>query len=377
MQSFQLFARISMDSNAKTGIAVIGYGYWSPKLIRNINAHSGWELRAICEKALSRHERIAEENPGIDIHQHYRDVFARKDITAVVIATIPSSHFRIALQALEAGKHVLVEKPLSLRPYEADLLVATARRHRVTLMVDHTYLYSPAIQKAKEYIRSGALGNVLSFSTTRVNLGIFQRDTNVVWDLAPHDLSILMYLFAERPYAVSAIGSKTIAYPAQQRSQESIAQIMLFYKAFTAHIEVSWMSPIKVRQIFITGENATVLYDQLAADPLVTFSKGVFPKSDASDSGPLFEYVSEPPVPLPIPQGSEDLATMLQDFYGAVTTGSEPISHAALGADVARALRAIEKSVRADGRKIPIRYRAVPTVILRMIRRYIKLRRKY
>ncbi|MDB5238026.1 MAG: oxidoreductase [Candidatus Kaiserbacteria bacterium] len=359
------------------GVAVIGYGYWSPKLIRNIIADPGFKLVAICEKDSSRHERIRGENPGAEVVQEYKELFARADIQAVIIATIPSSHFRIAKQALENGRHVLVEKPLTLDPIEAELLVRIAKEHKLTLMIDHTYLYAPAIRALREQVRSGTLGTIYSLESTRVNLGLFQRDTNVVWDLAPHDVSILLSLFDERPAYVSVVGSKTVVHPKQERAQASVAHIMLFYSTFVAHIDVSWISPVKIRQITVIGSERTALYDQLAPDQLTIMDQGVYPKQDGGESGPLFEYKTGESRTVELSQGGEDLASMLADFQSSVRTGAVPVSSATLGLDVVRILSAADRSLRSQGKKISIDFRSANRFMHAIRERYIRMRHSY
>ncbi len=359
------------------GVAVIGYGYWSPKLIRNIRANPGFRLAAICEKDEARHDRIREENAVVDVLREYQDAFARSDIHAVVVATIPSSHFRIAKQALESGKHVLVEKPMTLHPREAEILVKIARERSLTLMVDHTYLYAAAIGALRERIRTGELGTIYSLESTRVNLGLFQRDTNVLWDLAPHDVSILLSLFDERPTHVSVVGSKTVVHPKQERAQESVAHVMLFYAHFVAHIDVSWISPIKVRQITVIGSDRTALYDQLAKDPLIIFDQGVYPKHDGGESGPLFEYKTGAANAAELPQRGEDIGTMLEDFFSAMRGGHAPVSSAQLGLDVVRILHAADRSLISGGRKTSISYGESRALTLSLYNFYIRVRHGY
>lgn len=362
----------------KVRIAVVGYGYWSPKLIRNIRSNSIFELRLICEKDQARHSQIQTENPDVEVVQRYQDVFARKDINAVVIATVPSSHFRIAKQALDAGKHVLVEKPLTLTEMEGELLCQLARKRGLTLMVDHTYLYSPAIRKLRTTIQSGQLGSIYSIESARLNFGLFQRDANVVWDLAPHDFSILLFLFDEKPIYVSAIGSKTVVHPKQGQVQESIAHVTLYYASgLTVYVHVSWMSPVKVRQITIIGSEKMILFDQLAPSQLTIFNQNISPRQDCGESGPLFQYNLGAASMVDVPSGREDLAAMLDDFLTSVLSGSEPVSNAALGLDVVRILAAADRSLSAQGRKTRISYISRTLFSLGLYQAYLRWRHRY
>jgi predicted dehydrogenase len=341
----------------KTRIAIIGYGYWSPKLIRNIRNDPELELALICEKNLARHDAIRLAEPGIEVVQEYRHVFSRDDVDAVVIATVPSTHFRIAKQAIEAGKHVLIEKPMTLDVRDGELLVSLARSRSLVLMVDHTYLYSPAIRALRELIHSGELGTPKAIESTRINLGLFQRDTNVIWDLAPHDISVLLSLFLERPYAVSAVGAKTLIHPKQPKGEESVAYLTLRWKTFLAHIHVSWISPVKVRQLTVIGSERMARYDQLASDQLVVFDQGVYPNQEEGESGPLFMYKTGETRPVHVAQGGEDLAAMIADFRSAIRNGTTPISDACLGLDVVRVLAAADRSLRRGVRHERISYK--------------------
>lgn len=344
-----------MPANTPIGVAVVGYGYWSPKLIRNIASNPAFSLRAICEKDVARHASIREAHPDIAVCRHYRDAFGRPDVGAVVIATIPSSHYRIAKLALESGKHVLVEKPLTLTVEEGEVLVELARARRAALMVDHTFLYAPAVQRLAALVREGTLGSLYSIESTRANLGLFQRDTNVLWDLAPHDLSILLALTDERPSHVRALGSVTVVHPRQDRAQESDCHLILSYPSGTqAHVFVSWTSPVKVRRLVVVGSERMALYDLLDPEPLKVFDQGVYPVESDGESGPLFQYKTGPTTSVELPAGGEDLARMIEDFAHAIRTGAEPRSNARLGLEVVRILAAAQRSLERDGAKISL-----------------------
>lgn len=339
------------------GVAVVGYGYWSPKLIRNLDTVPGLVLRAICEKDESRHAMIAAAHPGVHVYRHYRDAFDDASIDAVIIATIPSSHYRIAKLALEKNLHVLVEKPLTLSTGQGEVLVDLARQRNRTLMIDHTYLYSPAIGKLGEIIRSGELGKIYSIDSIRTNLGLFQRDTNVVWDLAPHDFSILLLLTDERPTHVTAIGTKTVVHPKQVRSQESDAHIMLSYASgLSVHVHVSWISPVKTRTITVVGSERMAMYDQLADEQLAVFDQGVYANESEGESGPLFTYKTGETTNPEYEKEGEDLSRMLGDFAISMKTGSTPRASAALGLETVRLLCAVQESLEHEGRKVRVRY---------------------
>ncbi|MDR3546820.1 MAG: Gfo/Idh/MocA family oxidoreductase [Candidatus Pacebacteria bacterium] len=356
------------------GIAVIGYGYWSPKLIRNIQKNSQCVLKAICEKDTTRHARVKEDNPDVPIFEHYRDVFSLPDVDAVIIATIPSSHFRIAKQALAAWKHVLIEKPLTLRTLDAELLKYLANKKGLVLMVDHTYLYAPAMRAMKEAVSSGQLGNIISFQSNRQNLGLFQTDTNALWDLTPHDFAILSFLFDERPKYISAKGSRTLSY-GRYKDQESIVYLTLEYEHFIAHITVSWISPVKVRQIEVIGTKRTAFFDQLAEHQLTIMDQSVQLKESADH--PVFEYKTGETTKVSLEQGGEDIGRMIQDFIAAVTSGSVPDSNVSIGLDVVRMLSAAQESLDTGGRIKAVNYRTPDKLWLELYNRYVYWRHKY
>ncbi|HUO56399.1 MAG TPA: Gfo/Idh/MocA family oxidoreductase [Candidatus Paceibacterota bacterium] len=367
-----------MPDATPIGIAVIGYGYWSPKLIRNIKNDPGFSLIAICEKDRSRHAAIRAEQGNVTIEDEYRSIFARTDIDAVIVATIPSSHFRIAKLALEAGKHVLVEKPLTLSVAQGDMLLQLARRKHLTLMVDHTYLYSPAIRSLQSLVRDGTFGKIYSIESVRVNLGLFQRDSNVVWDLAPHDVSILLSLFDEKPYLVSVVGSKTVIHASLTHGQESVAHMMLYYRSgLIAHIYVSWISPLKARQITLIGSERMAVYDQLASDQLRVFDHGVYASEQTQESGPLFAYKMGTIETVAIPSGGEDLAAMLADFRRAIREGTTPVSNGMLGLNVVRILAAAQQSLERGGKKVRISYRSPHPLLQRVRNLHTRVRHGY
>ncbi len=223
-------------------------------------------------------------------------------------------------------------------------------------MVDHTYLYTPGIHALKEQVSSGALGDILTFESRRLNLGIVQRDTNVIWDLAPHDFSILRYLFEERPSHISVTGTRAISHPSWQ-TQESVAHVILFYEGFEAHLSLSWMFPIKTRQVLVTGSKRTLLYDQCAAEPLVAFDTSVTANMDAGQSGALFEYASEPAKIIPVDAGvGDDLSRMLGDFVSCVESGGTPVANATQAVEVVAMLVAADESLARGGEKTPVCY---------------------
>jgi predicted dehydrogenase len=345
-----------MDKKDTIGVVIVGYGYWSPNLIRNIRKFSQFKIIAICEKNLARHEKIQQDYPDLKIYQHYRDAFADPEVHAAVIGTIISSHFRIAKMALEYKKHILIEKPMTVTVAESKILLKIAKKNDVRIMIDHTYVYSPAIVKLKNIIQEGGLGSVYAFDSIRVNLGLIQRDANVVLDLAPHDFSILLYLINEKPHYVSAVGAVPIVHTAQEKPQEDIAYITVGFKSgLLAHIHVSWLAPIKTRRITILGKKKMAVYDQLdTTGSLKIFNHSVELLENKEPGTPLFKYKTED-IEIPeISKGSEDLEIMIKNFLDLIVYNIKPPTDGEFGIDVVRLLAATQKSLQKGGKRIKI-----------------------
>lgn len=342
-----------METNKhKIGVLIVGYGYWSPKLIRNIQKFSEFNIVAICEKDEARHELIKKQNPGIKIYKHYMEAFRDSSVNAAVIGTIVSSHFRIAEAALKHGKHVLIEKPMTMSVKNSKKLIKTADKNNLVVMIDHTYLYSSAIQKLKEIIDSGELGDIFMINSSRLNLGLFQRDINVAWDLAPHDFSILKFLSTKKPTHVSASGCKTIIHPLQGDGFESSAYINVYSaRDLIGHFHVSWLYPIKVREFAVVGSKKMAVYNQLDPEGKIKiYNKRVNIDSEEKIS---FKHVDEPFEIVNIGE-SEDLEFMIKDFLDSLRGKKKPISDASLGLEVVRLLSATQKSLDKGGKKIRI-----------------------
>nr|MDQ3820887.1 Gfo/Idh/MocA family oxidoreductase [Acidobacteriota bacterium] len=255
-----------------TTIGVIGCGYWGPNLLRNFSEQERARLRWMCDVDVKRLETLARRYPSAKVSTDYRKLLADPELDAVVIATPVSTHFDFAKGALRAGKHVLVEKPFTASVREAEELIEIAERERLTLMVDHTFIYTGAVQKIKEIVSSGELGELLYFDSVRINLGLFQRDINVVWDLAPHDLAIMDFIIGRQPLTVTATGSCHV-----ERGIENIAYVMLsFPDEFIAHFHFNWLSPVKIRRALIAGSRKMVVYDDIEpTEKIRVYDKGV------------------------------------------------------------------------------------------------------
>jgi predicted dehydrogenase len=253
-------------------IGVIGYGYWGPNLVRNFAEVPGMRVAAVADLDLAKLEVLQRRYPAIHVTRDHGDLLADPSIDAIAVATPVQTHFELGLAALMAGKHVWMEKPMCETSREARRLVDVAAQRGLTLLVDHTFIYTGAVRKMGEIIRSGDLGRIYYYDSVRVNLGLFQRDVSVISDLAVHDFSILDYLLDEHPVAVSASG--TNHFPG---TPENLAYVTLFYDSGSiAHVNVSWLAPVKVRQILIGGSQKMIAYDDLEpSEKVKVYDKGV------------------------------------------------------------------------------------------------------
>ena len=330
-------------------IGVVGFGYWGPNLVRNFLSTPSVDGVVVYDSSEKRLQVARQKFPSIETVTRYEDLLKRDDVKAVAIATPVSTHFQLGMQALEAGKHVLLEKPMAENGTQCEQMVDLAAKKQLALMVDHTFIYTGAVRKIKEMINEGRLGEIMYFDSVRVNLGLFQHDTNVLWDLAPHDLSIMDYLIGQEPVAVSAIGAK------HYNDMEDIAYLTVRYSSqLLAHFHVNWMSPVKVRKILIGGTKLMVVYDDMEpSEKLKVYDKGVDIKERESIYKVLVQYRTgdmwAPKVEL-----GEALSLMCADFVESVKTGRRPTTDGRAGMKVVRILEAAQQSLRAGGTMIDL-----------------------
>lgn len=333
------------------GVALVGCGYWGPNLIRNFSSSKATKLVGVCDRDQSRLDAVAGLNPAARQYTEFKELLANPEIEAVAIATPPKTHAPFAAAALKAGKHVLVEKPLCVNSGEGEQLLALANDRGLTLMVDHTYLYSPAVRRMKQLIDSGDLGRLHFFDSVRINLGLFQNDVNVLWDLACHDIAIVSYLVDRAPIAVNAHGiSHTFS------GMEDVAYLTLDYgDNITATFHVNWLSPVKIRQLIIGGHQKSIVFNDLDPnEPIKVYDRGIN-VSDEPESrhGLLVGYrmgdVWSPHLPR-----EEPLRNMVEHFAKCIRTGARPLSDGASGLNVVQILEAAHRSMRTEGRRIPL-----------------------
>ncbi len=330
-------------------IGVIGYGYWGPNIVRNFSRLSGCSVSWVCDINPKTLGTISHAYPTISTTTDYQDILKDVKVDAVVIVTPISTHFALAREALQKGKHVLIEKPMTFTPGESRILVSLAKKKKRIIMVDHTYIYTPAIRKLKSIIDSGDLGKIYYIDSTRTNLGLLQKDSNVIYDLATHDFSIMDYLFHSMPQIITATG---ISH--EDLKQETIAFISATYpKNLFLHCQVSWLSPLKVRRMVFVGTKKMVTYDDIEpSEKIRIYNKGVSFTKDPKQAlqlriGYRSGNVVVPNIPL-----EEGLYGMAVEFIRAIAKNKKPITNGDMGLRVVRCISAATKSLRENGKQI-------------------------
>jgi predicted dehydrogenase len=331
-------------------LAVVGYGYWGPNIVRNVMERSELELWGLCEMNPERVEKFSARYPGVRTSADFDEVLADPTVDAVSIATPPVTHHPLVKRALEAGKHVLVEKPLATNTVEAEELQALALSQGLILMPGHTFLYSPAVNKVRELIVSGELGEVYFVTSSRMNLGIYQPD-GVVNDLAPHDLSILLYWLGRPVTTVSASGSTVF----QSGVPETAFLTLSFEDGPTANVQLSWLAPHKVRQTIVVGSKRMVVYDDAATDGAVRIYDRGFDFTEPKDFGEYQLTYRSGDMVAPRLDAAEPLGLELADFASAIETGSQPRSDAGMGVEIVKILEAAHASLKWSGQPVTLR----------------------
>jgi predicted dehydrogenase len=327
--------------------AVVGLGYWGPNLVRNLNELGAAELVSVCDARADALESMSRRYPAVAATTRYGDLLDDPTLEAIVIATPVSTHHALAAAALDAGKHVFVEKPLAGSTAEGLDLVELAQARELVLMPGHTFLYSPPVNTVRDLIVSGDLGDIYFVSTSRVNLGLHQPDVSVAWDLGPHDFSILRYWLDETPRYVSAT-SRGCIFP----SLPDVAFINLeFESGVIAHAELSWLSPSKLRRTTIAGSRKMVVYDDTSNEPVRIFDSGVVQRDPETFGEYQLSYRTGDIVS-PHVAPAEPLSLELADFCAAIREGTTPRSSAALGLEVVRIIEAVCESLATEGSRV-------------------------
>jgi predicted dehydrogenase len=333
---------------APVRLAVVGLGYWGPNLVRNFHELPCASLELVCDERAEALHNIAARYPALRTTADFADVLTDSQIEAVAIATPVGTHAELARAALEAGKHVFVEKPLAASSLEGESLIQLANDRERVLMPGHTFLYSPPVNVIRDLIRRGDLGEIYFISSSRVNLGIHQSDVSVIWDLGPHDFSILRYWLDEMPVRVSAL-SRSCVIP----GIADVAFVNLeFGSGALAHIELSWLAPSKLRRTAIVGSEKMVVYDDTSNEPVRLFDSGVMlPEPQTFGEYRLTYRTGD--IVSPRVDAIEPLSLELEDFCAAIREGTAPRSSTAIGLDVVRLVEAAERSLVAGGSAVP------------------------
>lgn len=326
-------------------VAVLGVGYWGPNLVRNLIENPLCSEVAICDLDVGALGKIARRYPGVRVTSEPREVLESPDIDAVMISTPPKSHFEIARQALQHGKHVFVEKPFTLASSDGRELIALAHQRQRVVMVGHTFEYSPPVRKIGEIIRRGELGEIFYISSTRVNLGLHQKDSSVLWDLGPHDLSMLLYWLDEMPTAVMATGKDFV----QPGIPDVAFLFMRFGSGTIAHVQVSWLAPSKLRRTTIVGSSKMLVYDDTQnIEQVKIFDKGVSYR-DPDTFGEYQLSYRTGDIVSPRLETYEPLQAEVTDFLQSIVEGREPLASGDHGLRVVRVLEAAERSLSNSG----------------------------
>lgn len=334
-------------------VGVIGCGYWGPNLIRNFSNLQSSKVISCADLKENRLAHMKRLFPGVRTTTNYQEIIRDPDVDAVVVATPVASHYKIAHEAIEAGKHVFVEKPLAKSMEEGFELVKFAMERKKTIMVGHTFVYTAAVNKIRELLSAGELGNVHYIASSRVNLGIFQEDINVVWDLAPHDISIMNYILNSRPLAVSAVGHAYI-----RPGIEDVAFITLSYPNSTlANVHVSWLNPNKIRCTTVVGSKKMLVYDDISSlEKIRIYDKGVTKTPHYDTFGEFQLSYRYGDIMIPRLDDAEPLKIECQHFVDVIEKGAVPRSGGKHGLEVLVALEAASDSIRQHGKEIEIRY---------------------
>ncbi|HAW50391.1 TPA: oxidoreductase [bacterium] len=332
-------------------IGIIGYGYWGPNVTRNFNSLKTAKILMICDMNPDARKRAEMACPDIKIVSDYNEVINSPDIDAVAVVTPVFTHYEIAKEALLSGKHIFVEKPFTSKVSEAEELINLADKKNLKIMVDHTFLFTSAVRKIKECIDNDVLGRIYYYDSTRVNLGLFQHDINVIWDLAPHDLAILDYLFQEKPAALIATGAEHFG-----RNLEDVAYITLYFESnMIAHFNVNWLTPVKVRMTLIGGDKKMLVWNDLEVDEKIKiYDKGVEITTKEGVYSLLTKYRSGD-CWIPKIDQIEALSSETEYFIDCILNNKTPINDGYAGLRVVKILEATNESLKNKSRLIELK----------------------
>jgi len=330
-------------------MGVIGYGYWGPNIVRNFHGQDRSRVVAVCDTSSKSLRRVQQSYPDMAVTSDCEELLAASDIDAIAVVTPVWTHYELAKTALENGKHVFVEKPFTCTTAQAEELIELADRKNLKIMVDYTFLFTGAVKRIQQFINDGTLGDLYYYDSTRVNLGLFQHDVNVIWDLAPHDLSIMGYLIKEKPEAVVATGEKHL------NGVADVAFLTIYYpNSIIGHINVNWLSPVKVRTTLIGGERKMLVWNDLEADEKIkVYDKGVQVTSGEAVYQTLVSYRTGD-MWAPRVEQVEALKLEAAYFVDCILNDKRPFNDGVAGLDVVRMLEAADQSLEQKGKIIQL-----------------------
>jgi predicted dehydrogenase len=331
-------------------VGVIGYGYWGPNIVRNFHTHDFSEVTMVCDKNAKCADRLRKVFPSIKFSVDENDILNSADIDVVAVVTPVWTHYELAKRALENGKHVFVEKPFTCSVVQAEELIELADRKNLKIMVDHTFLFTGAVKKIKELVNKKELGDLYYYDSLRVNLGLFQHDVNVIWDLAPHDLSIMDYVIGMKPEAVVATGERHL------NGVEDVAFITVYFpQHIIAHVNVNWLSPVKVRTTLIGGEKKMLVWNDLEADEKIKiYDKGVSMSANPSNLHQLLVSYRSGDMHSPQLEQIEALRAETGYFLDCIKKNVTPFNDGVAGLRVVSILEAADKSIRSRGQAVAL-----------------------
>jgi predicted dehydrogenase len=330
-------------------IGLVGYGYWGPNLLRNFYECPLSEVVSVCDLSDANLHAVSLRYPTISTTKKYSDLLQNTEINAIVIATPISTHYKLALEALQKNKHVFVEKPLTSSVKEAEHLIQEASNRNLTLHVDHTFAYTPAVRKIKELVDDGSLGEMYYYDSVRINLGLFQKDVNVLWDLAVHDLSIMDYVILEKPIAISATGISHL-----NGNPENTAYMTLYFaKKLIAHLHVNWLAPVKIRQTLFSGSRKMLVYNDLEpSEKIRVYDTGIHTSASPEKMREMLVSYRSGDIWSPHLKKTEALQFQVFHFCESVKNGTPTETDGHSGLRVVRALEAAQISMGAKGRPV-------------------------
>ncbi len=337
----------NIKSGSSLKIGVIGYGYWGPNVVRNFHNTPNATVVAVCDLSAKSLQRVRRTYPSMEVSTNTADVLTSPNVDVVAIVTPISHHYPLAKQALLNGKHVFVEKPFTANSAQAEELIELAEKKNLRIMVDHTFLFTGAVRKIQELMKSGALGDLYYYDSTRVNLGLFQHDANVVWDLAPHDFSIIDHLIPTAPEAIVATGEKHV------NGAEDMAFVTMYFPdKVIAHLNVNWLSPVKIRTTLIGGEKKMLVWNDLEADEKIkVYDKGI-ERSNGNSGYDLRVSYRTGDLWVPRIEQVEALALEAQYFVDCILNNQTPFNDGRAGLRVVQMLEAVDRSMAEKGKMV-------------------------